>query len=213
MLRRRVSAVAAALVLAACSPQAPKAALVVTGSALLEVRPERVSSPNGAMTLAYGGENDPILTLSAGFLRRSRVGEVKVASRLSWAPDSRSFYVNDSGSASWSTFRLWSVTSRAQAEETPVIRDAAIAELGRLNGCSHVPEPDATTHGMGWSNDGNRVYVLAQTRRQTGDCVWRGVEYIVVVADVETGRLIEMAQGAEARRRYPTLPWDPVTAP
>lgn len=213
MLRWRVGVVAATLVLAACSPDAPKEAPIVTGSTLLEVRPERVSSPNGAMTLAYGGENDPILTLSAGFLRRSRVGEVRVTSRLSWAPDSRSFYVNDSGSASWSTFRLWSVTSRAEAKETSTIHDAAIAELGRANGCSHVPEPDATTHGMGWSTDGNRVYVLAQTRRQTGDCVWRGVEYIVVVADVETGRLVEVAQEAEARRRYPTLPWDPVTEP
>lgn len=213
MLRWRISAVAAALVLAACSPDAPNEAPIVTGATLLEVRPERVSSPNGGMTLAYGGEDDPTLTLSAGFLRRSRVGEVRVTSRLSWAPDSRWFYVNDSGSASWSTFRLWSVTARAEAKETSAIRDAAIAELGRLNGCSRVPEPDATTHGMGWSHDGTRVYVLAEARRQTGDCVWRDVDYIVVVADVETGRLIEVAQEAEARRRYPTLPWEPVTAP
>lgn len=213
MLRRRVGAVAATMVLAACSPQAPKAALIVTETALLEAPPARVPSPDGAMTLVYGGEDDPILTLSAGFLRRSPVGEVRVTSRLSWAPDSRSFYVNDSGNSDWSTFRLWSVSARAQAKESSAIHDAAIAELGRLNGCSHVPEPDATTRGMGWSGDSARVYVLAQTRRQTGDCVWRGVESIVVVADVETGRLVEVAQDAEARRRYPTLPWNPVTEP
>lgn len=213
MLRWRSAVVTASLVLAACSSEASKEAPIVTGSTLLEVRPERVASPNGGMTLAYGGENDPTLTLSAGFLRRSRVGEVQVPSRLSWGPDSRWFYVNDSGSAAWSTFRLWSVTARAEAKETSSIHDAAIAELGRVNGCSYVLEPDAMTHGMGWSHDGTRVYVLAEVRRQTGDCVWRDVDYIVVVADVETGRLIEVAQEAEARRRYPTLPWEPVTQP
>ena len=165
------------------------------------------------MSLVYGGDEDPTLTLSAGFLRRGPVGEIRTPSRLSWSPDSRRFYVNDSGSASWSTFRLWSVNARAQAVESSVVREAAVAELGRRNGCDSVPEPDATTQGMGWSADGARVYILAEVRRQTGDCVWTGVDYIVVVADVESGRLIEVAQEAEARRRWPTLPWGPVTAP
>jgi len=165
------------------------------------------------MSVVYGGESDPTLLLSAGFLRRSPVGEVRAASRLSWSPDSERFFVNDSGNAAWSTFRLWTVDARAQAEETSTIREAAIAELGRRNGCASLPEPDATTRGMGWSPDGSRVYVLAQVRRQTGGCVWTGVDNVVVAADVETGRLVEVAEGDEARRRWPTLPWGPVTGP
>jgi len=165
------------------------------------------------MSVVYGGETDPSLLLSAGFLRRSPVGEVEVPSRLSWSPDSRRFFVNDSGSASWSAFRLWTVTPRAQATESPEIRKAAIAELGRLNGCDTVPEADAATQGMGWSPDGARVYVLAEVRRQTGGCVWTGVDYIVVVAEVETGRLIDVAEEGAARRRWPTLLWAPVTTP
>lgn len=213
MTRFRWAGLAALLAVAACSPGGPAEAPPVTDSVLLEIRAATIQSPSGTMSVVYGGESDPTLLLSAGFLRRSPVGEIMTPSRLSWSPDSRRFFVNDSGSASWSNFRLWLVNDRAQAVENATIREAAIAELGRLNGCDSVPEPDATTQGMGWSPDGSRVYVLAQVRRQTGDCVWSGVDYVVVVADVETGRLVEIAEADEARRRWPTLPWGPVTGP
>jgi len=209
--------VAAALLLigaASCSgPRETSAALPVTDQTLLEVPSARMRSPDGSMTLIFGGEDNPVLTLSAGFFRRSEVGEVRTTSRAAWAPDSKSFYVNDSGSASWSTLRLWTVNQRAEAVETAAIREAAVAELGRLNGCASVPESDATTSGMGWSPDGRRIYVLAQVRRQTGDCAWSGTDYIVVVAEVATGQLVEVAQEEAARRLYPTLPWSPVTDP
>lgn len=185
----------------------------VTDQTLLEVPPARVRSPDGSMTLIFGGEDNPRLILSAGFFRRSEVGEIHTTSRMAWAPDSRRFYVNDSGSASWSAFRLWSVNQRAEAVESFTIREAAIAELGRLNGCDSVPAEDAVTGGMGWSHDGARVYVLAEVRRQTGDCIWKGVDYILVAADAATGRLEEVSVEADARRRYPTLPWAPVTTP
>lgn len=209
----RRAGLAALVAVAACSPGSPAEAPPVTGSTLLEVRPATIRSPGGTMSVVYGGEADPELLLSAGFLRRSPVGVVEVPSRLSWSPDSRRFFVNDSGGAGWSAFRLWAVDARAQATESPAIREAAIAELGRRNGCANVPEADATTRGMGWSPDGSRVYVLTEVRRQTGDCVWTGVDYIVAVADVETGHLIEVAQEGEARRRWPTLPWGLVTTP
>lgn len=161
------------------------------------------------MSVVYGGEDNPTLLLSAGFLRRSPVGEVGVASTLSWSPDSARFFVNDSGGASGSAFRLWTVSARAQAAESTAIREAAIAELGRRNGCEAVPGPDAATQGLGWSPDGGRVYVLAEVRRRTGDCAWTGVDDLVIVADVETGRLVEAAEGDEAWRRWPTMSWGP----
>lgn len=203
----------ALLAVGACSLEPAAETSPVTGSTLLAARPATIQSPAGTMSVVYGGESDPTLLLSAGFLRRSPLGEVRVASQISWSPDSRRFYVNDAGNAAWSTFRLWSVTARAQAVESPAIREAAIAELGRRNGCDSVPEPDATTHGMGWSPDGSHVYVLAEVRSQTGDCARKGGDSIVAVAEVETGRLIEVAEEAEARRRWPTLAWGPVTAP
>lgn len=212
MKLRRRAGLAALFAAAACSGP-PGGAPPVTGSSPLEARPGTIQSPNGATSVVYGGEADPTLLLSAGFLRRSPVGEVGVPSRLSWAPDSRRFFVNDSGGVAGSAFRLWTVTPRAQATESPAIRKAVVAELGRRNGCDSVPEADAATQGMGWSPDGARVYVLAEVRRQTGDCVWTGVDSIVVIADVETGRLVEVAEEGEARRRWPTLAWEPVTAP
>ncbi|MDP3401344.1 MAG: hypothetical protein Q8R97_09510 [Brevundimonas sp.] len=212
MKRPWLAAVAAAFAVAACS-NAEVQAPAETASTTLSLSTAIIRSPDGSLSVVYGGEADPTLVLSAGFLRRSPVGEVAVPSRLSWSPNSRGFYVNDSGSASWSTFRLWSANARAQAIESTGIREEAIAELGRLNGCDSVPGADATTHGMGWSPDGSRVYVLAQSRRQTGECIWKDVDYIVVVADVESGQVVEIEQGEEARRRWPTLPWAPVTTP
>ena len=185
----------------------------MTGSTPLGIRPETIRSPSGTMSVVYGGEADPTLLLSAGFLRRSEIGRVETPSRLSWSPDSQRFYVNDPGSAGWSAFRFWTLNARAEAVESPAIREAAIAELGRRNGCQSVPDGDAATSGMGWSPDGSRVYVLAGVRRQTGGCVWTGVDYVVAVADVETGDLVETVEGDEARRRWPTLPWGPVTTP
>lgn len=101
----------------------------VTNQVPLEVPPARVPSPNGSMALLYGGETNPSLTLSAGFLRRSPVGKVESVSYLSWAPNSERFYVNDSGSASWSRLRLWTVDARGQAVETSRVTEAAIADL------------------------------------------------------------------------------------
>lgn len=208
---------AAILLLAAASacngPQEKPSAPPVTDQTLLEVPPASLRSPDGSMTLLFGGEDNPVLTLSAGFFRRSEVGEIRTTSRAAWAPDSRSFYVNDSGSASWSTLRLWAVNSQSRAVEISTVREAVIAELGRLNGCESVPEPDATTAGMGWSPDGRRIYVLAEVRRRTGACAWAAVDYILAVAEVATGRLLEVAKEDEARRLYPTLPWSPVTDP
>ncbi len=209
----RGAGLAVCFAVAACSPAPPAEAPPVTGSTPLGIRPETIRSPSGTMSVVYGGEADPTLLLSAGFLRRSEIGRVETPSRLSWSPDSQRFYVNDPGSAGWSAFRFWTLNARAEAVESPAIREAAIAELGRRNGCQSVPDGDAATSGMGWSPDGSRVYVLAGVRRQTGGCVWTGVDYVVAVADVETGDLVETVEGDEARRRWPTLPWGPVTTP
>lgn len=213
---KRLSGVvlAVGLAMAACSSEPPTEAPPVTGSTALAARPATIKSPGGTMSVVYGGEDSPTLLLSAGFLRRSPVGEVGGASTLSWSPDSARFFVNDSGGVSGSAFRLWTVNARAQAVESAAIREAAIAEFGRRNGCEAVSGPDVATQGLGWSPDGARVYVLAGVRRRTGDCVRTGVDpIIVVVADVETGRLVEAAREDEARRRWPDLSWRPVTAP
>lgn len=211
MIRRL--GLAACLAVAACSPGPTADAPPVTGSTLLEARPATLKSPDGTMSAVYGGEDDPTLLLSAGFLRRSPVGKVGVPSRLLWSPDSERFFVNDTGGAALSRFRLWTVNARAQAVESTTIREAVVAELGRRNGCDSVPETDAATRGLGWSPDGARVYVLVEGRGQTGGCAWKGVDSVVAVADAETGRLVEVAEEGEARRHWPTLPWESVTTP
>lgn len=201
-----------ALALAACSPTPAATDAVETGSVLLEVPPASIRSPDGTMTLLFGGETDPSLTLSAGFMKRTPIGTVETTSRLSWAPDSRHFFVNDSGSAAWSAFRLWSAR-RGSPRESSTLRQAAIDALARLNGCGAVPAEDVTTWGMGWLDGGKRVLVLAEVRRTTGDCAWGRVGNVLLVADPADGKVFETLVEGEARSRYPTLEWTPVTEP
>lgn len=195
------------LLLAACSDVADVAAPPQSGQmTLLEAERETaILAPNSSMRLISKGDGEVLL--SAGFFNRNGIARIRLPSRAQWAPNSEALFINDSGSAAWSAFRLFEVRSNGVAREDVAIHKAAVAELGRLNGCASVPEPDAITHGMAWAADGEQVYVLAQARRETGACHWGAVEYIVVVADVKTGRLLETVQGAEARRRFPTLPW------
>jgi len=194
--------------LAACSSgAAPVAAPPQPAEmTLLESEMETaVLAPNGSLRLVSRGDGEVLI--SAGFFNRAPLARIKLTSNALWAPDSKRLFINDSGSASWSTFRLFEIGANGVGVERPEIHRAAVAELGRLNNCASVPEPDATTNGMAWAADGRQVYVLAQARRETGDCHWGAIEYIVVVADVKTGRLLETAPGAEARRRFPELPW------
>jgi hypothetical protein len=208
---RGAGSCAALILLAACSQAGPDPdpAPVTTGAAVFEKR-TLVAAPNGSISLRIeAGE----VVLSAGFLRQSPVATVGVPSEVSWAPDSRRFFINDGGGASRSRFRLWSVDARAQARESAAIHEAVIAELGRRNGCDGVSEAEVTTQGLGWSADGGRVHVMAEGRRQTGGCDWTGADSIVAVADVETEGLVEVVEEGEARRRWPTLAWGPVTTP
>ncbi|WP_439470236.1 hypothetical protein [Brevundimonas sp.] len=197
------------LMLAACAggdaavpapPQPSELTLLEAG------RETVVLAPNGSMRLVSKGDGEVLI--SAGLFNRDPVARIELTSRASWAPDSKHLFINDSGSAAWSRFRLFEVGPNGAAREHAEIHRAAIAELGRLNGCASVPDPDATTWGMAWAADGKQIYVLAQARRETGACRWGAVETVVVVADVKTGRLLETVPGAEARRRFPTLPWD-----
>jgi hypothetical protein len=173
---------------------------------LLEAdRETSMLAPNGSLRLVSKGDGEVLI--SAGFFNRNALARIELTSRASWAPDSRRLFINDSGNAAWSTFRLFEISANGVGVERPEIHRAVIAELGRLNGCATVPELDATSRGMAWAAEGRQVYVLAQARRETGDCHWGAVQYIVAVVDVQTGRLLEVVQGSEARRRFPELPW------
>lgn len=211
-MMRRIGLALLCLIAVGCSDAKSPVADPASNQVLLEVPPARIPSPNGSMTLLYGGEGDPTLTLSAGFLRRSDVGRIESVSRMSWSPNSERFYVNDSGSASWSRLRVWNIDARARAVELPAVSNAAAAELARRNGCAKPDEAEYATTGMGWDRDGEQIYVLAEVRREV-NCKDAPVEYILALIDARTGQILSVEQEQAARRRWPTLPWGPVTAP
>lgn len=195
--------------LAACAGEEARSAASPepTRTTLLEAEMETsVLAPDSSMRLVSGGDGEVLL--SAGFFNRREMARINLPSRASWAPDSRRLFINDSGSAAWSTFRLFEVTSNGVGTERPEIRRSAVAELGRRNGCADVPDADATTWGLAWADGGRQVYVLAMGRRETGDCRWSTVGSLLVIASTKDGRVIEAVPEDQARARFPSLPWD-----
>ena len=192
------------LALAACSGPAGDDA-VATGTTLLEVRPATVAAPTGDRSVIYGGEDDPRLTFSAGFMKRVDLGRIQPVSTLSWAPDSRSFYVNDSGNAAWSEMRLWRVGGRQMAQESVRVREAAVAELARRNTCDSPAPDEYSTRALGWGDGGKTVYVRTGVRRVVNCSPDIRQEELVSVIEVETGQVIQSATIDDAVREWPAL--------
>ncbi len=208
----------AVLAVAACSAPAGDDAAVATRATLLEVHSATVTAPTGDRTVIYGGEDDPRLTYSAGFMKRVELGEIRPVSELSWAPNGRGFYVNDSGSAAWSELRLWRVGGRQVAQESGSVREAAIAELALRNACPHPAPGEYATRGLGWGGKGDTLYVLTEVRR-VQDCPPDIVtEGVVSLIEVATGRVLRTETGEAALQVWPDLAGtaprpDPVTGP
>ena len=168
--------------------------------------------------MIYGGEDDPRLTFSAGFMKRVDLGEIRPVSRLSWAPDARSFYVNNSGSAAWSELRLWQVGGRQVVQESSKVREAAIAELARRNDCRSPAPHEYTTSALGWGGRGKTLYVLTEVRRVVNCSPDVRQAGVVSLVDVETGNVIQTKAVEDAIREWPGLSaelhqGDPVTGP
>lgn len=178
---------------------------IATGTTLLEVRPATVAAPAGDRSVIYGGEADPRLTFSAGFMKRVDLGRIRPVSTLSWAPDSRSFYVNDSGNAAWSELRLWRVGGRRVAQESAAVRETAIAELARENTCTSPARDEYSTRALGWGDGGKTVYVLTGVRRVVNCSPDIRQEERVSVIEVETGEVIQSLTVDEAARQWPAL--------
>ena len=178
---------------------------IATGTTLLEVRPATVAAPAGDRSVIYGGEDDPRLTFSAGFMKRVDLGRIQPVSALSWAPDSRSFYVNDSGNAAWSELRLWRVGGRQVVRESATVREAAVAELARRNKCDSPARDEYSTRALGWGGEGKTVYVLAGVRRVVNCSPDIRQEERVSLIELETGQVIQSAAVDDAVRQWPTL--------
>lgn len=202
-----ILSVVAGLCLAACSGDGAAVAAPPQPGETAQLAPgteTAVMAPNRSMRLVSKGDGEVLI--SAGFLNRTVLARIELPSQAQWAPDSRRLFIN----APAGGFHLFEIGSNGADPENPTVRRAAVAELGRFSGCTRVPEPDVMTTGMAWAAEGRQVYVRVEARDETGDCRWGAVRDILVVADVETGRLLDVTPGPEARLRFPELPWAPL---
>lgn len=204
MKRVLIPSIATVLFLSACSgdkaavaapPQPGEIARLVPGTEIAVMAPDR------SMRLVSKGDGEVLI--SAGFLNRTVLARIELPAQAQWAPDSRRLFIN----APAGGFHLFEIGSNGAEAENPAVRRAAVAELGRFSGCTRAPDTDAMTTGMAWAAQGRQIYLRVEARVETGDCRWGAVRDILVVADVETGRLLEVTPGPEARLRFPELPW------
>lgn len=172
----------------------------------LDVLPLTIASPSRDRSVIYGGRDDPQLTYSAGFMKRVGLGTISASSTLSWAPDSRSFYVNDSGNAEGSELRLWRIGGRRAIAESPVVRHAAIQQLALRNRCASPDRMEYTTTALGWGEGGRTLYVLTGWHRQVNCPPETRVEAVVSRIDVLTGKVEQTLPTDDARLAWPGLP-------
>ena len=205
MIRALLSA-ALVLTLTACGSGEPAGAAAPQPTTLvvLDAGHETAAlAPDSSMRLVSKGDGEVLL--SAGFFNRNEMARVGLPARAAWAADSRRLFINDPGNAALGAVRVFDVASNGLGTERTEAHRTAVAELVRMNGCASAPEGDVATAGLAWAGDGAQLYVLAEVRRRTGDCLWDKVSSIIVVTDIESGRLLEALPADEARRRHPGL--------
>ncbi|WP_420477863.1 hypothetical protein [Brevundimonas sp. FT23028] len=194
------------LSLAACEGREPEGAAAPRPTELAVLTPDgesAVLAPNSSMRLVSTGTGE--LLLSAGFFNRNQMAYVGLPARAAWSPDSGRLFVNDPDNAALGAVRVFDVSSSGVGRERTEPHRLAVEALIRMNGCVAAPGSDVATGGLAWAADGDQLYVLAEVRRQTGDCAWDRVSSLVAVVDMQDGRVLEALPADEARARHPEL--------
>ncbi len=124
----------------------------------------QLSSPNRNLLLEIDAEGKIWLkSIVSAVVRQIDSKPVEPPATVSWSPKSDAFFVNDGeGSGMASTLRFFRVQSGGQAVEDTTIGKKIVAAFRARNSCPP-SDADPNVWGFGWSKDGSRVYLLAQT--------------------------------------------------
>lgn len=201
------------LSLAACSAPGTSDA-IQSGQVTLGTYPETFTAPSGDRSVIYGGTTEARLTFSAGYMKRIDLGLVTPGSGLSWAPDSRSFYVNETSDPTSSELRLWRVGGPQGVRDTPAVRQAAIHDLAARNGCQSPAAGEYATQALGWAQEGKVVLVWTRVHHvQACPPEVRQPEGFSLI-EIQDGTVLQAVNREEAALRWPelALPSPPVAS-
>ncbi len=165
----------------------------------------RLPSPDGSKALVFQPDADEKVhvRLSAGWLRQYGVTLLEGPASASWAPDGKSFFISDGGgSGQTSAFRLFRTPDNGDVVElTSAHRGVVSAYRAHVQCPAEAFDPEVW--GLGWSPDGRRAYVLAQS--SIHEPCGRSDAYMVMAVATDDGRLLEQFDTAEATARFADL--------
>jgi hypothetical protein len=159
-------------------------------------------SPDGSVKLRIDSNGHISGTATTNLAISPEIKPVEAPAMLSWAPDSRAFFVNDGeGSGQTSVFRMFRISGDNIGEDFAIYRQA-VAFFRNLKKCgSRSVDPDVW--GFGWSPDGKRVYLLVQATLH--DPCGRTGSFLTLVVNVADGKIIESLSESATKSRFQRL--------
>jgi len=162
----------------------------------------RIPSPDRKFVLQFGSEGKIRVLTKGRDLVVSGHSDLEPPAMASWSPRSDVFFLNDGeGSGMSSRLRVFYVSDSRAVENWEMNRMIAKA-YKQENKCSDSSD-DPNVWGLGWSEDGKKMYVMAQTI--VGGTCGDTDSFRGYVVDVNTRSLQETLTTTQTKSRFREL--------
>lgn len=202
-MKRRLAALAGAMMLAACGQEDGASTANWTGEVVTVdcCTTSRLPSPGGTKTLIFepDGAGRLRVILSAGWLRRQEIAAAAAPILASWGPRSQGMFLSGGQPGDFRLFRTPDNGAATELTGAP----AAIASAYRAQAECPAAGSGLEIRGLGWSPDGRRALVLASAT---------SCSLMVMAIATEDGRVVERYAAAEAAQRFAGLMPAPVAS-
>jgi hypothetical protein len=162
----------------------------------------RVSSPDGKLIFQIGADQKIRILNEGRSLALDGNLDLEPPAVISWSPRSDVFFLNDGqGSGLSSQLRLFYVFGPRAVENGRVNRSISDA-FRQEDECEKSAEPP-NVWGLGWSEDGQKLYVMAQTI--VGGICGNAERFRGYVVNAHTGAIERVLTTSQTRSRFRQL--------
>lgn len=172
---------------------------------LHDLRPDcetRITSPDGQKVLLMKADGDLEFSFTRGKSFKAVGYKVEPPAMASWAPNSKAFIVNDGeGSGMSSTFRLFRIDN-AHLTQVDLVHQTAVSRFRKTIRCP-ASAVDPNVWGIGWSSDGNQVFLLVQAT--VNESCGGQDAFIGLIVSAADGSVIEQLTKKQTKKRFRSL--------